>query len=98
MATIPSHVMTLTEYLITRDLLDLSLDMLQFSRSLLNREVVTDAGHLLLGGSSFLLVPSTLGYVGAVRESRLLLFLVTHCISIHICIILSLSFSTLPPY
>jgi hypothetical protein len=76
MSSIPLYMMSLTEYLITREQLDLSLDIQQFVRSLLNSDFVTDVGHMLLGCSSCLLVPSTLGYVGAVRESRLLLFLV----------------------
>ena len=97
MSTIPLHLMSLTEYLITREQLCLSLDMQQFVRSLLNGDFVADVGHLLLRGSSCLLVPSTLGYFGAVRESRLLLFLVRYFISLGFCIILSLSFSTLHP-
>ena len=98
MSTIPLHVMSLTEYLITREQLDLSFNIQQFVRSLLNRDFVVNVGHMLLGGSSCLLVPSTLGYFGAVRESRLLLFLVRHGISLGVCIILSLSFSTLHLY
>ena len=98
LSTIPSHVMSLAEYLITREQLDLTLYMKQFVRSLLNSDFVTDVGHMLLGCSSCLLVPSTVGYFGAVRESRLLLFLVRHGISLGVCIILSLSFSTLHLY
>jgi hypothetical protein len=98
MSIIPLYAMSLTEYLITREQLDLSFDRQQFVRSLLNRDFVTDVGHMLLGCSSCLLVPSTLGYFGAVRESRLLLFLVRHSIGLGICILLSLSRSTLHRY
>ena len=98
MSTIPSHVMSLTEYIITREQLDLTLDIQEFVRALLNRVFVADFGHMLLVGSSCLLLPSSLGYFGAVRESRLLLFLVRHLISLGICNILSLFFSTLQQY
>ena len=54
MSTIPLHVMSLTEYLIT-----LTLNIQEFVRSLLNRDFVTNFGHLLLGGSSCLLVTFT---------------------------------------
>ena len=87
MSTIPSHVMSPTEYIITREQLDLTLDIQEFVRALLNRVFVADFGHMLLVGSSSLLVSSTLGYVGAVRECRLLLFLVRHGISLGIFMI-----------
>ena len=97
MVSVPLHVMALAEYLITIEQFNLSLSMQEIVRTFLNTNLVTDVGHLLVGVSSCLLVPSTLGYVGAVRESRLLLFLVTHLQTLYICLS-KLLFSTLHPY
>ena len=77
MVTVPLHVMSLAEYLITIQQFNLSLSIQEIVLSFLNRILVTDVGSVLVGVSSCFLVPSSLGYVGAVRESRLLLFLVT---------------------
>ena len=77
--SIPLHVMTLIEHLISIEHLNLSQSMQEIVRSLLNQTFVTDVGRMLLGISSCFLLPSTLGYVGAVRESRLLLVLVRLC-------------------
>ena len=77
MVTIPLHVMSLAEYLITIEQFNLSVNKQEILRAFLNTKLLRDFGSVLVGGSSCLLVPSSLGYVGAVRESRLLLFLVT---------------------
>ena len=76
MSTVPLHMQNLSSYILSRSHLGLSLSTQQTIISLLSHTFVIDAGRFLLGISSFLLLPSTLGYVGAVRESRLLLILV----------------------
>ena len=76
MTTVPLHVQNLSSYIISSNHLDLSPVTQQSILSLLSHTFVTDVGRFLLGISSFLLLPSTLGYVGAVRESRFLLILV----------------------
>ena len=76
MTTVPLHMQNLYSYIISSKHLDLSQMTQQTIISLLGRTFLTDVGRLLLGISSFLLLPSTLGYVGAVKESRFLLILV----------------------
>ena len=73
MTTVPLHVQNLSSYIISSNHLALTQRTRQRILSLLSHTFVTDVGHLLFGISSFFLLPSTLGYVGAVRESRLLL-------------------------
>jgi hypothetical protein len=97
MVTVPLHVISLTEYLITIEQFNLNLNLQETIQSFLNKKLVRDVGYVLLGGSSCLLVPSTLGYVGAARESRLLLFLVRHLKTIY-KYLPKLLFSTLHPY
>ena len=97
MVSVPLHVMALAEYLITIEQFNLSLSMQEIVRTFLNTNLVTDVGHLLVGVSSCLLVPSTLGYVGAVRESRLLLFLVRQ-LKIYTFVLPKIVFSTFHPY
>ena len=90
MTTIPLHMQKLTSYLISSSHLSLSLSTQETISSLLSKTLITDVGRLLLGSSACLLLPSTLGYVGAVRESRLLLVLVRLCGVYHMysCIIM----------
>ena len=76
MTTVPLQMQNLSSYIISSSHLGLSPLTQETILSLLSHTFVTDAGRLLLGISSFLRLPSTLGYVGAVRESRLLLILV----------------------
>ena len=76
MTTVPLHMQNLSSYIISSSHLGLGQSTQETIISLLSHTFVTDVGRLLLGISSFLLLPSTLGYVGAVRESRLLLILV----------------------
>ena len=76
MATIPLHVQRLALYISSSSYLSLSLSTQDTIRTLLSSTLVSDAGCLLIGTSACLLIPSTLGYVGAVRESTLLLVLV----------------------
>ena len=76
MTTVPLDMQNLSSYIISSNHLDHSPIKQQTLTSLLSHTFVTDVGRLLLGISSFLLLPSTLGYLGAVRESRLLLILV----------------------
>ena len=97
MVTIPLHVMSLTEYLSTMEQFNLSFKTQEIVGSFLNIRFVTDVGHVLLGGSSCVLIPSTLGYVGAVRESRLLLFLVRQ-LKIYTFVLPKIVFSTFHPY
>ena len=74
--TVPLHMQNLFSYIISNSHLRLSQMKQQTIISILGRTILTDVGRLLLGVSSFLLLPSTLGYVGTVRESRFLLILV----------------------
>ena len=76
MVSTPLHTMSLTEYLLRVEQFNLSQNIQELVRSLLNPTFVVDTGHMLLFISTCILVPSTLGYVGAVRESRVLLFMV----------------------
>ena len=90
MINIPLHVMSLTEHFLSKDYFHISLSMQETISSLLSKTLITDVGRMLLGSSACLLLPSTLGYVGAVRESRLLLVLVRLCGVYHMysCIIM----------
>ena len=76
MTNVPRHMQNLSSYIISSSHLGLSPITQQTILSFLSQTFVMDAGGLLLGFSSFLLLPSTLGSVGAVRESRVLLILV----------------------
>ena len=76
MTIVPMHVINLIEYCSTNPNLAISLSTQEFIRSLLSRTLFKDVGLVLLGISVCLLLPSSLGYFGAVRESRLILFLV----------------------
>ena len=88
MTTVPLHMQNLSSYIIAIEDLGLSLSKQETIVSLFSHHsFVTDIGRTLLGISSFLLLPSTLGYVGAVRESRLLLILVKNCLESYFSLI-----------
>ena len=76
MVTVPLHTMSLTEYLLTVQQINLSKNIQDSVRGLLNPHLVSDVGHMLLGISTIVLVPAIYGYVGAVRESKVLLSMV----------------------
>ena len=78
MVTVPLHTMSLTEYLLTLEHINLSKNIQDSVRGLLNPHLVSDVGHVLLGISTSVLVPAVCGYVGAVRENKVLLALVRH--------------------
>ena len=76
MVTFPLQVKSLIELIISCEPLHVHKSTQEDIISLLRRTLITDIGRVLIGSSACLLLPSTLGYVGAVRESRLLLVLV----------------------
>ena len=90
MTAVPLQVESLVSHLLSSSHLSLSLSTQETISSLLSKTLITDVGRMLLGSSACLLLPSTLGYVGAVRESRLLLVLVRLCGVYHMysCIIM----------
>lgn len=70
---VPGQVIAITDWLIHREWLTVSHSVASFISSLLVPQLLQECGRVLLGLSILLLLPSSLGYVGAVRESRLLL-------------------------
>ena len=73
---VPTHMKNLITYILSSN--HLAMEKITQEQILLqlNKNILTDLGRVFLGVSSVLLVPSTLGYVGAVRGSRVLLAMV----------------------
>ena len=67
---VPLHMISLTEYLLSIEQIPLSRALQGVVRSLLNVQCVVDTGCVMMVISSCIVIPSTLGYVGAVRENR----------------------------
>ena len=76
LTTVPLHMQNLAAYIISSHPLGIAQNIQDAIISQLGHILLTDVGKVCLGISSVLLLPSTLGYVGAVRESRVLLLLV----------------------
>ena len=73
--TVPSHMKNLIIYILSSK--HLAMEKITQEQILfqLSENILTDLGRVFLGVSSVLIVPSTLGYVGAVRESKVLLIM-----------------------
>ena len=73
--TVPTHMKNLITYILSSK--HLAMEKITQEQILfqLSENLLTDLGRVFLGASSVLLVPSTLGYVGAVRESKVLLIM-----------------------
>ena len=73
--TVPTHMKNLITYILSSK--HLAMEKITQEQILLqlSENLLTDLGRVFLGVSSVLLVPSALGYVGAVRESKVLLIL-----------------------
>ena len=74
MAVVPDQVISLVSHTLTQ--VSLTEDIKMKISSLLRLNLVSDVGALLICSSACVIIPSLLGYVGAMRESRILLFLV----------------------
>ena len=74
--TVPLHMKNLSSYTLSIHHLGMAQNIQEAIISHLSHNLLTYVGKVLLAVSSVLLIPSTLGYVGAVRESRVLLILV----------------------
>ena len=72
---VPTHMKNLITYILSSK--HLAIEKIAQEQILLqlSENILTDLGRVFLGVSSVLLVPSTLGYVGAVRESKVLLIM-----------------------
>jgi len=72
---VPSPTISLVEALINREWLGMAPKTSEFISSLLNTQLVKESGQVLLTLGLGVALPSAVGYVGAVRESRFLLVL-----------------------
>jgi len=72
---VPSPTISLVEALINREWLGIAPKTSEFLSSLLNVQLVKESGQVLLTLGLGVALPSAVGYVGAVRESRLFLVL-----------------------
>ena len=72
---VPTHMKNLITYILSSN--HLAMEKITQEQILfqLSKNILTDLGRVFLGVSSILLIPSTLGYVGAVRESKVLLIM-----------------------
>ena len=75
MYTVPTHMKNLISYILSSNHLAIEKITQEEILFQLNENLLRDLGRVFLGVSSVLLVPSTLGYVGAVRESKELLIM-----------------------
>lgn len=72
---VPGPTISLVEALINREWLGMAPKTSEFLSSLLNPQLVKESGQVLLSLGLGVALPSAVGYVGAVRESRLFLVL-----------------------
>jgi len=72
---VPGPTISLVEALINREWLGMAPKTSEFLSSLLNPQLVKESGQVLLTLGLGVALPSAVGYVGAVRESRLFLVL-----------------------
>ena len=75
MAVVPDQVISLLSYLLNQ--VSVSEETKIIISSLMSITLISDCGKFLLCSSVCIILPSSLGYVGAMRESRILLFLVS---------------------
>ena len=74
MAVVPDEVISLVSHTLNQVALTEETKMKISSFMRLN--LVADVGNFLICSSVFVIIPSSIGYVGAMRESKMLLFLV----------------------
>ena len=67
---------SLAEYILTLEQLNLKHNTREEVMSLLTTRLVSDTGYVLVSLASCTMVPTILGYVGAIRGSRVLLAMV----------------------
>jgi len=72
---VPGPTISLVEALVNREWLGLSPKTSEFLSSLLDPQLVKESGQVLLTLGLGVALPSVVGYVGAVRESKVLLVL-----------------------
>ena len=72
---VPDTTITLVTSLMEMEWVDTTTSTFSLLSSLLRRKVVEEVGQVVVVVATILLVPSTIGYLGAVRENPLLLTL-----------------------
>ena len=74
MAVVSDQVISLVTH--TLNQVSLTEDIKMKISSLMRLNIISDVGNFLICSSVCVIIPSSLGYVGAMRESKVLLFLV----------------------